>query len=442
MTDYLIYLTQVSICFSILYLVYVMALQSLTFHRLNRLVLLLLLPLSLAIPLLDSLVPPLALSQQLPIPAFEELLFHPAVGYADNSPSTNTAPLSPYNLLLFTYWLGFSIALLRLFLGALKLFQLKRTAQVLQQGDEQLLIARVPAIFSCFHWIFVPKEKVNAYTEPILLHEKAHSQLGHTYDLLLIEIYAACCWFNPFVYSFRKSLRSLHEFQADEAVLRTSIKKSTYLRLLLIHLKGDVPGKLYSYFNHPIMKKRIEMMTQSTSPKSKSIRYVLLLPMLALLSMAFINSDNISVLPQATPIQQTLIGNPPKLFPLANHSNAIITAPFGKEFKTHLHKEGVVHGGIDIRAAIGEPVIATASGTIATAANQGDWGNLIIITHTDGFETRYAHLNGFEVVKDQMVKAGDVIGYTGNTGKSTGPHLHYEVRQHGKRLNPMDYFER
>jgi murein DD-endopeptidase MepM/ murein hydrolase activator NlpD len=64
---------------------------------------------------------------------------------------------------------------------------------------------------------------------------------------------------------------------------------------------------------------------------------------------------------------------------------------------------------------------------------------LIIISHADGFETWYAHLKGFDTKSNETVKKGDVIGYVGNTGLSTAPHLHYEVRQHGKRLNPINY---
>ena len=84
-------------------------------------------------------------------------------------------------------------------------------------------------------------------------------------------------------------------------------------------------------------------------------------------------------------------------------------------------------------------VIATAQGVIAKAKNEGNWGNLVVITHADGFETWYAHLQGFAVEKHAVVKKGDTIGYVGNTGLSTGPHLHYEVHQDGKRLDPMKY---
>ena len=72
---------------------------------------------------------------------------------------------------------------------------------------------------------------------------------------------------------------------------------------------------------------------------------------------------------------------------------------------------------------------------------EGDWGNLIVITHSYGYKTLYAHLDGFNIKENQEVKKGDIIGYVGNTGLSAGPHLHYEVKQNGKQLNPLDYIE-
>ena len=72
---------------------------------------------------------------------------------------------------------------------------------------------------------------------------------------------------------------------------------------------------------------------------------------------------------------------------------------------------------------------------------EGDWGNLIVITHPNSYETWYAHLNGFKVIENQEVKKGDIIGYVGTTGRSSGPHLHYEVKHNGQQVNPLDYIE-
>lgn len=99
-----------------------------------------------------------------------------------------------------------------------------------------------------------------------------------------------------------------------------------------------------------------------------------------------------------------------------------------------------MHEGMDFSAPIGTPVYATADGTVRTASWQGLYGNLIEIDHGYNYLTRFAHLSRFNVRPGQTVHRGDLIGYVGNTGKSTGPHLHYEVRYRGTPQNPVNYY--
>jgi murein DD-endopeptidase MepM/ murein hydrolase activator NlpD len=95
------------------------------------------------------------------------------------------------------------------------------------------------------------------------------------------------------------------------------------------------------------------------------------------------------------------------------------------------------HAGLDIAAERGQPVYATAAGTVTHIGFQGGYGNLIVINHGFGLETRYGHLLNYSVKNGAKVKRGDVIGHVGNTGRSTGFHLHYEVLANGKLLNPL-----
>jgi murein DD-endopeptidase MepM/ murein hydrolase activator NlpD len=95
------------------------------------------------------------------------------------------------------------------------------------------------------------------------------------------------------------------------------------------------------------------------------------------------------------------------------------------------------HAGLDIAAERGQPVYATAAGTVTHIGFQGGYGNLIVIDHGFGLETRYGHLLNYSVKNGVKVKRGDVIGHVGNTGRSTGFHLHYEVLANGKLLNPL-----
>lgn len=95
------------------------------------------------------------------------------------------------------------------------------------------------------------------------------------------------------------------------------------------------------------------------------------------------------------------------------------------------------HPGLDISADFGSPVYATADGTVRHAAREGGYGNLIILDHGYGLETRYGHLSRYQVRPGDKVKRGDVVGLVGSTGRSTGSHLHYEVRVNGRLLNPL-----
>lgn len=95
------------------------------------------------------------------------------------------------------------------------------------------------------------------------------------------------------------------------------------------------------------------------------------------------------------------------------------------------------HSGLDISADKGDAVYATADGTVVNASAAGNYGNLVVLDHGFGLETRYGHLSAFKVKQGQPVKRGDLIGLVGSTGRATGAHLHYEVRANGRILNPL-----
>jgi murein DD-endopeptidase MepM/ murein hydrolase activator NlpD len=97
------------------------------------------------------------------------------------------------------------------------------------------------------------------------------------------------------------------------------------------------------------------------------------------------------------------------------------------------------HPGLDISANRGDPVVATANGTVSSAQRSGAYGNMIVIDHGFGISTRYAHLDTFRVKAGDPVRRGDVVGYAGSTGRSTGDHLHYEVLVYGRHLNPLQF---
>ncbi len=115
-----------------------------------------------------------------------------------------------------------------------------------------------------------------------------------------------------------------------------------------------------------------------------------------------------------------------------------ITSPFGYRVHPILGTRRL-HTGIDMSAGSGTPIRAAASGRVILAAYYGGYGNAVIIDHGGGISTLYAHQSRIAVSKGSQVGAGDTVGYVGSTGFSTGPHLHFEVRQNGTPVNPVSY---
>jgi murein DD-endopeptidase MepM/ murein hydrolase activator NlpD len=110
--------------------------------------------------------------------------------------------------------------------------------------------------------------------------------------------------------------------------------------------------------------------------------------------------------------------------------------PFSGEGETH----NEFHSGVDISASMGTPVHAAADGVVEYAASTGDgYGKQVVIDHGNGLQTRYAHLSKFEVVPGQEIRRGEVLAYSGATGRVTSPHLHFEVRRGGIAVNPYPY---
>lgn len=117
-------------------------------------------------------------------------------------------------------------------------------------------------------------------------------------------------------------------------------------------------------------------------------------------------------------------------FPLANY--VYVSSPYGQRW-------GKLHTGIDLATSSGTHVYAWKSGTVTLSSWAGGYGNCILIKHSDGTTSRYAHLSGYNCSVGDKVAAGELIGYVGSTGNSTGPHLHFEVIINGSTVNPAPY---
>lgn len=126
--------------------------------------------------------------------------------------------------------------------------------------------------------------------------------------------------------------------------------------------------------------------------------------------------------------------------PLGRPLPGAISSPFGYR-EDPINGETGFHSGVDMQAKRGEKVKATADGTVIQASSNGDYGHFVEISHGNGFTTSFAHLQEYKVKKGEKVKRGQVIGLVGNTGRSTGVHLHYELCQNGDPINPVTFMQ-
>ena len=137
--------------------------------------------------------------------------------------------------------------------------------------------------------------------------------------------------------------------------------------------------------------------------------------------------------------KEDMLASVPAIQPISNKDLRRTASGWG--FRMHpIYKIRLFHYGMDFTAPTGTEVFSTGNGTVIEARRSRGFGNTILIDHGYGYKTRYAHLNSFNVRKGQEVIRGDVIAFVGNTGRSTAPHLHYEVIRNRKKINPVNYF--
>jgi len=158
-----------------------------------------------------------------------------------------------------------------------------------------------------------------------------------------------------------------------------------------------------------------------------------------LASSLYVQSKSFNELSSLAKSKSEMILSIPAIQPLSGKNLRRGISGFGSRLHP-IYKIRKMHKGIDFSAPIGTPVYATGNGKVIAQSSDHGYGKHIEINHGYGYKTLYAHLSKFAVKKGQRVKRGDLIGYVGNTGSSTGPHLHYEVNKNGITVNPVNFF--
>ena len=287
MGTFLVYILKSAVCLAIFYLFYRLLLSKETFHRFNRMALLGVMLLSCLLPLVKVTV-----EQASPVNAqvmsMEDLLLM----YQWNSEAVVEEGSRPFHWqegLVLVYFVGLFFVIVRHLWSLGRMLYLIRHSRCerLDNGIRLVVHRRKLAPFSWMRYIVISETDLKESGHHILVHEMAHIHHRHSWDLLLTEACAWLQWFNPAIWLLKQELQNIHEYEADEEVLRQGINAKEYQMLLI---KKAVGARLYSIansFNHSSLKKRITMMIRKKSNPWARAKYLYVLPLAAVTVAAF-----------------------------------------------------------------------------------------------------------------------------------------------------------
>ncbi|MBM6781478.1 M56 family metallopeptidase [Bacteroides mediterraneensis] len=288
MGTFLVYILKSAVCLAVFYLFYRLQLSKETFHRFNRIALLGVMVLSCLLPLIQITVKE-ASPVNMQVMSMEDLLLM----YQWNNGATiveeGSHTLRWQEMLVLVYFAGLLFVMVRhLWSLGRMLFLIRHSrCEKLDHGVRLVVHQRDIAPFSWMRYIVISETDLKEGGHYILVHEQAHIRLRHSWDLLLTELCAWVQWFNPAIWLLKQELQNIHEYEADEEVLRQGIQAKEYQMLLI---KKAVGARLYSIansFNHSSLKKRITMMIRKKSNPWARAKYLYVLPLAAVTVAAF-----------------------------------------------------------------------------------------------------------------------------------------------------------
>ena len=277
MTQFLIYEIKVAAILLVFYLFYRFLLKKETFHRLNRAVLVGTAVLSFILPFciitihktveMDSSPMTLDIGEITATTALE----------ASSNPWWQTA-------VFVLFWAGVAFVLIRVAISILSIRRIIKQGRQVKEEDGCIIIVTDKAIdpFSWMKYIVMSQEDYENNSSAVITHEKAHIRYKHSIDVLLVDILTAFQWFNPAIWMLRSDLKEIHEYEADDAVLRSGADLKDYQYLLIRKAVGKSGYSVANSFNHSILKNRITMMSKSRSPLARGLRALYVLPLVCL----------------------------------------------------------------------------------------------------------------------------------------------------------------
>ena len=278
MNDFFLYLSCSTLALAALYLLYKVSMSYETLHRLNRVLLLGFVALSAVLPLCR-----IEVVEELP--AVEPVEFvapmTDSVVYEVAESFNYTALLQMAFFALFLLGVVVMIARLVISIMSVKRIISSGEQQSLEGGVTLTIVDKPISPFSWFGHIVVSRADIEQNRDIILTHEMAHIRLRHSWDVLAVDLALCFWWFNPAMWLLRRELQSLHEYQADDAVLNSGIDAQTYQLLLIKRAVGSRLHSVANCLNHSNLKKRITMMCKKTSSRWSAAKALLVLPLVA-----------------------------------------------------------------------------------------------------------------------------------------------------------------
>ncbi len=445
MSDWMIYLIKVASFQAVMVMFYMIFLRRLTFYGFNRAFLIGALSIGFLLPLVHVEDKPVyQANEELVNMIGTKLIAEPIQVMEEVKPSFE---INWTLMLLMLYGLGVLLLTQRFLSNFNKIRKFKYGHQLINKiGAIEVFRTPFAQPFSFFKSVFIPQQvEETPEMELVMAHELQHVRFGHSYDRMLVDFMIVLLWFNPFIYLLRKCLIEVHEYQVDAAVTSTPQSRIAY-QMSLVSLAGGGFSGPVSFFNFSTIKRRIQMMNRNKSSKVSLMSLTLLFPMLFGLVVLFSFKMKSSVKPlielptKVKVFSEDLRGEKPSIFPVSTDEGKIkVSSTFG--MRTHpIDKERQMHRGIDIAGKTGTSIIAAGDGEVVEVENQPNgYGKFIVIKHDDTYKTKYAQLSEQLVKVGDQVKKGQKIAEMGSSGKSTAPHLHYEVMENGKPVDPVKF---
>ena len=277
MFAFIIYELKVAVILAAFYLCFKCFLSQEKLHRVNRIVLISTAILSFVLPLCV-----ITIHKTVTVPAIVGTDLAASSEIQANA-SALPATVSHFSLELLAiiiYLAGVFAVLTSIIVGVVRVKRLIGNSEKKQmEGCDVMVCDKSVPPFSWMNWIVMSRDDYDSGNRHILEHEKAHIRLGHSKDVLLVDILSAFQWFNPAMWLLKKDLRAIHEFEADDAVLRNGADIKEYQYSLIRKAVSASGYSITNSFNHSILKNRITMMSKSNASKMKGLRVLYILPL-------------------------------------------------------------------------------------------------------------------------------------------------------------------